>query len=41
MQTAADVADVFFDIPDSFTAATATAKQGQVVAVALGVIAGD
>jgi hypothetical protein len=41
MQAAADITNVFFDIPDSFTAAPASAKQGQVVAISLGMIAGD
>ncbi len=41
MQTAANVANVFFDIPDSFTAAATAAKQRQIVAITLRVIAGD
>ncbi|MNS72137.1 hypothetical protein D3C72_1055380 [compost metagenome] len=41
MQAAADVADVFFDIPDGFTAAATTAKQRQIVTVTLGMIAGN
>ena len=40
MQTAADVANMLFDVPDGFTAAAAAAKEGQVVAVALRMVAG-
>ncbi len=41
MQAAADVADMAFDIPDGFPAAASAAKQRQIVAVALRMIAGD
>ena len=41
MQAAADIADMLFDIPDRFTASAAAAKQGEIVTVALRVIAGD
>ena len=41
VQAAADVTNMFFDIPDGFTAAAAAAKQGQIVTVSLGMIAGD
>ncbi len=36
MQTAADVADMLFNIPDGLTAAAPTAKEGEIVAVAPG-----
>ena len=41
MQAAADVADMFFYIPDGFAAAATPTKQRQIVAIALRVIAGD
>ena len=41
MQTAADVADMAFDIPDGFPAAAPPAEQGKIVTVPLRVIAGD
>ena len=41
MQAAADIADMLFDIPDGFTASATAAKQGQIVTVALRMIAGD
>ena len=41
MQAAADVADMFFDIPDGFAAAATPTEQREVVAVALRMIAGD
>ena len=41
MQAAADVADMFFDIPDGFAAAATPTEQRQIVAIALRVIAGD
>ncbi len=40
MQAAAHIADMFFDIPDGFAAAATAAKQRQIVAVTLRVIAG-
>ena len=41
MQAAADVADMLFNIPDGLAAAAAAAKEGEIVAVALRMIAGD
>ncbi|MPN29768.1 hypothetical protein SDC9_177221 [bioreactor metagenome] len=41
MQAAADIANVFFDIPDSFPTAATTTKQRQIVAVTLRMVAGD
>ncbi|MNZ91238.1 hypothetical protein D3C78_1102150 [compost metagenome] len=41
MQAAADVANMFLDIPDGFTAPATAAKQRQIVAVPLGMIARD
>ena len=40
MQATTDIANVFFDIPDGFTAATTTAKQRQIVTVSLWVVTG-
>ena len=41
LKAAADVADMFFNIPDGFTAAATTAKQREIVAIALRMVAGD
>lgn len=41
MQAAADVADMLFNIPDGLTAAAPAAKEREIVAVALRMIAGD
>ena len=41
VQAAADVTDMLLNIPDRFPAAAAAAKQGQVVTIALGMVAGD
>jgi hypothetical protein len=41
MQTAADVANMLFDVPDGFAASATAAKQRQIVTVTLRMIAGD